>query len=147
MGGELTVNKSGLVSAIQANGIANIIEPLKKEICLFDTYIAGTTHLEDKSVLELMKVDDKLILQREDNKFDSDAILILNTDKKKFTILFVVCTVVNLLSAVMACVDGRMVEAGKLQLPIVNALCAVLFIVIAITIGLRKMADKKEECE
>lgn len=83
MGGELTVNKSGLVSAIQANGIANIIEPLKKEIFLFDTYIAGTTHLEDKSVLELMKVDDKLILQREDNKFDSDAILILNTDKKK----------------------------------------------------------------
>lgn len=83
MGGELTISKSGLVSAIQVNGMANIIEPLKREIFLFDTYIAGTTHLEDKSVLESMKVDDQLFLQREDNKFDSDAILVLNSDKKK----------------------------------------------------------------
>lgn len=83
MGGELTISKSGLVSAIQVNGMANIIEPFKREIFLFDTYIAGTTHLEDKSVLESMKVDDQLFLQREDNKFDSDAILVLNSDKKK----------------------------------------------------------------
>lgn len=83
MGGELTISKSGLVSAIQVNGMANIIEPFKREIFLFDTYIAGTTHLEDKSVLESMKIDDQLFLQREDNKFDSDAILVLNSDKKK----------------------------------------------------------------
>ena len=83
MGGQLTIKKEGLISAIQEKGIGDVIKPLTREIFLFDTYIAGTTHLEDKSVLELMKVDDKLILQREDNKFDSDAILIFNTDKKK----------------------------------------------------------------
>jgi hypothetical protein len=45
--------------------------------------VAGTTHLEDKSVLESIKVGDMLTLQREDNKFDSNAILILNDEKKK----------------------------------------------------------------
>jgi hypothetical protein len=45
--------------------------------------VAGTTHLEDKSVLEAIKVGDMLTLQREDNKFDSNAILILTEDKKK----------------------------------------------------------------
>lgn len=83
MDGGLVIKKDGLISAIQEKGIGDIIKPLTSEIFLFDTYIAGTTHLEDKSVLELMKVDDKLILQRENNKFDSDAILILNADKKK----------------------------------------------------------------
>ena len=83
MGSGLTVKKEGLVSAIHEKGLANIIEPLKREIFLFDSYIAGTTHLDDKSVLELMQVDDQLILQRENNKFDSAAILLLNKDKKK----------------------------------------------------------------
>ncbi|MBR5359878.1 MAG: HIRAN domain-containing protein, partial [Lachnospiraceae bacterium] len=48
-----------------------------------DSYIAGTTHLEDKSVLEALTVGDMLSLQREDNKFDTNAILVLNGDGKK----------------------------------------------------------------
>lgn len=61
-----------------------LIKPLIREIHLFDSYIVGTTHLKDKSVLETIQVGDVLNLQREDtNKYDSNAILVLNEEKKK----------------------------------------------------------------
>ena len=83
MANELTEHQQGLVSLVQGHELGDIIKPLIKEIHLFDSYVAGTTHLEDKSVLESIKVGDMLSLQREDNKFDSNAILILNEDGKK----------------------------------------------------------------
>lgn len=58
-------------------------ELMIKEIHLFDTYIAGVSHLEDKSVLQEMTVNDKLTLKREDNKFDNKAIIILTSGGKK----------------------------------------------------------------
>ncbi len=80
---ELTIHTGGLVSVIGKQGLDSVIKPLSQEIHLFDSYVAGTTHLQDKSVLENIKIGDKLTLQREDNKFDNNAILILNNEKKK----------------------------------------------------------------
>ena len=42
-----------------------------------------TTRLEDASVLDEIKVDDKLSLLREINKYDDNAILIITDSKKK----------------------------------------------------------------
>lgn len=39
--------------------------------------------MKDESVLETIKIGDNLTLQREDNKFDSNAIIVLNGEKKK----------------------------------------------------------------
>lgn len=83
MANELTKKEETMVSLVQGNELGDIIKPLIKEIHLFDSYIAGTTHLDDKSVLEQIKIGDMLTLQRENNKFDSNAILILNDEKKK----------------------------------------------------------------
>ena len=83
MANELTEKQQGLVSLVKDTELGNIIKPLVKEIHLFDSYIAGTTHLEDKSVLEALAVGDMLSLQREDNKFDTNAILVLNGEGKK----------------------------------------------------------------
>lgn len=80
---ELTVHKENLVSVIENKGLDSVIKPLSQEIYLFDSYVAGTTHLSDKSVLETIKIGDTLTLQREDNKFDSNAIIVLNGEKKK----------------------------------------------------------------
>ena len=80
---ELTVHKENLVSVIENKGLDSVIKPLSQEIHLFDSYVAGTTHLKDKSVLENIKVGDSLSLQREDNKFDSNASIVLNSAKKK----------------------------------------------------------------
>ena len=83
MANELTEHQQGLVSLVQGHELGDIIKPLIKEIHLFDSYVAGTTHLSDKTVLEQIKEGDMLSLQREDNKFDSNAILILNEEGKK----------------------------------------------------------------
>ena len=83
MGNELSKKEKDLVSLVQGNELGDLIKPMIREIHLFDSFVAGTTHLEDKSVLENLNVGDMLSMQREDNKFDSNAILILNADKKK----------------------------------------------------------------
>ena len=83
MANELTVKDEGRVAVLGAHDIGDILKPLVKEIHLFDTYIAGTTHLDDLSVIKKAKKDDELILKRENNKYDYNAILVLNTEKKK----------------------------------------------------------------
>ena len=84
MENELIRNSTGdLVSVIGQHDIGELLKPLITEIHLFDTFVAGTTHLGDPSVLEEIRIDDRLSLLREDNKFDSNAILILTADKKK----------------------------------------------------------------
>ena len=77
MENELTTTQTGsIVAVLDQHGIGEMLKPLIREIHLFDTYVAGTTHLKDKTVLEEIHVDDKLVLKREDNKFDTNAILI-----------------------------------------------------------------------
>lgn len=66
-----------LVSSIEKHGVGEMLKPLIQEIHLFDTYVAGTTHLKDKSVLNQIKPGNNLKLLRENNKFDEKAILIL----------------------------------------------------------------------
>ena len=83
MADELTLTQGGVVALQAEKGLADMIKPLQREIHLFDTYIAGTSYLKDKSVLEDVFAGNSLILQREDNKYDDKAILILNEKKQK----------------------------------------------------------------
>ena len=80
---ELTLTNENAVALMQEMNIGSIIKPLSKEILLFDSYIAGTSHVRDESVYDGLKEDDKLVLRREDNKFDSNAILVLNEKGEK----------------------------------------------------------------
>ena len=63
--------------------LGDLIKPLVREIHLFDSFIAGTTHLADDSVLSDISEGEKLMLRREVNKFDENAILILKKDGRK----------------------------------------------------------------
>ncbi len=84
MSDDLVISKGNIVSVIEESGITSLIQPLVKEIFLFDTYIAGTSYIEDQSLFENLKVKDHLILRREaQNKFDAKAILVLNDHKQK----------------------------------------------------------------
>ena len=84
MADELIKSGTGdLVSVIDQHDIGGLLKPLITEIHLFDTFVAGTTHLQDPSVLEEIRIGDRLSLLREDNKFDSNAVLILTADKRK----------------------------------------------------------------
>ena len=75
MANELSTQQTGaLIQTIDQQGLGEMLKPLIRDIHLFDTYVAGTTHLEDKSILNEIKTGDKLSLQREKNKFDENAI-------------------------------------------------------------------------
>ena len=83
MKNEITVKPESLVSLIDEKGVSEVIRPLVKEIHLFDTYVAGTSHLKDPSPLAKVKPDDKLILVREENRFDDNAIVVMNEAREK----------------------------------------------------------------
>ncbi|MBQ9358920.1 MAG: HIRAN domain-containing protein [Abditibacteriota bacterium] len=74
---------AALAETVEQKGIEEMLRPLIKEIHLFDTFVAGTSHLRDKTVLEEITVGQKLVLQREDNKYDRKAVLVLTEDKRK----------------------------------------------------------------
>ena len=83
MSNELVIDKKELIEAIEEKNLSDIIKPLVSEIHLFDTFVAGTTHLENKAVLDEVSPGDKLFLRREENKFDDNAIVILAEGGKK----------------------------------------------------------------
>ena len=83
MSNEITIKQDELLTAIEETSLGELIKPLVTEIHLFDTFIAGTSYLEDTSVLDEIAAGDKLRLRREDNKFDEKAILVLDAQNRK----------------------------------------------------------------
>lgn len=67
------------------NGDLTIPKPFEKDIFLFDTYVAGTTHIEGIEELEShLNSDDRLDFFREpDNRYDNQAIVIKTVDGVK----------------------------------------------------------------
>lgn len=81
---ELSMQRQGeLVHAIDQQGIGEVLKPLRRKIHLFDTYIAGTSRIEDQNVFNSIKAGDSLVLRREQNRYDDKAILVQTSDQKK----------------------------------------------------------------
>lgn len=80
---ELIIKKEDAVILADAKNIGEIIKPLTQEIHLFNSYIAGTSYIKDPTVFDEITVTSKLRLQRENNKFDESAILLLTENGKK----------------------------------------------------------------
>ncbi len=79
MGELIKTEGDGLMGLLHGkNGELVIPKPFEKDIFLFDTYVAGTTHIEGIEELEpYLNADDRLDFFREpDNKYDSQAIVI-----------------------------------------------------------------------
>lgn len=109
---ELILHKSEVVALTQNGGLDQVIKPLTKEIHLFDTYVAGVSYLSDKSVLQEIAIGDRLTLQREDNKFDDKAIVIITSGGKK---LGYVPEKDNI-------IFSRLMDAGKLLVAYIKAI-------------------------
>lgn len=83
MSTELMIKDTDLLATVTQTELSDLIKPLVNEIHLFDTFVAGTTYLEDQTVLDDIHIGDKLTLVREDNKFDDKAIMIYTKDNRK----------------------------------------------------------------
>lgn len=71
--------------ADHAQELGELIKPLTRDIHLFDSFIAGTSYLKDPGILQKAVIGDTLTLRRErDNRFDDNAIMILNGNGEKY---------------------------------------------------------------
>jgi len=109
---ELTVKKTELVEAIKDRSVGDLIKPLIEEIHLFDTYIAGTSYIDDQTIFEIINEEDKLTLKREDNKFDSKAILVLDQNNVKL----------GYIPEADNIIFSRLMDAGKLLIAKVKSI-------------------------
>lgn len=98
---------SGLVHLLHGqSGGLNIPKPFERDIFLFDTYIAGTTHIEGiEELAPHLNIDDKLDFFREpDNPYDKNAIVIKNGNGVK----------IGYVPREDNAVFSRLMDAGKL---------------------------------
>ena len=80
----LTIKEGNMLTLMVEKPLGELIKPLSNEILLFDSYVAGTSYIEDESILEEIKEGDKLTLKREpDNRFDDNAILVIDEKSRK----------------------------------------------------------------
>ncbi len=82
----INTESGGLLGLLHGKGGDLVIpKPFERDIFLFDTYIAGTTHIEGIEELALyLNIDDKLDFFREpDNPYDEQAIMIKTTNGVK----------------------------------------------------------------
>ncbi|MBQ5952371.1 MAG: HIRAN domain-containing protein [Lachnospiraceae bacterium] len=80
----LTAGAKATLSLVTEHPLGDLIKPLRTEVFLFNSYVAGTTHVKDTAVFDEMQAGDALILRREaDNRFDANAILVLDRKERK----------------------------------------------------------------
>lgn len=97
----------GLASLLHGKGGGlTIPKPFERDIFLFDTFVAGTTHVEGIEELALyLNIDDKLDFFREpDNRYDPKAIVIKTGDGVK----------IGYVPKEDNAVFSRLMDAGKL---------------------------------
>ena len=75
----------------------------------------------------------------------NDAYLGLNTNARKYMIFMSIVSLVNIVAAVMGIADGSMFEGGVLHESYTNLLCSILFAVLVIDLGIKRLIDKKEK--
>lgn len=71
----------------------------------------------------------------------------LNNNRKRYILLFIICTIINLLVPIIALKDGSLFVEGKLQAPFINFLCGLLFVVAAIVSAVNKQTTSDEDEE
>ncbi len=80
---ELTPETKHFLALSGGERLLDIISPLKQEIHLFDTYIAGLLSLPDPAVAGQIRPGDSLQLKREECLYDEFRINVVTSDGKK----------------------------------------------------------------
>jgi hypothetical protein len=105
---DLIESKGGRVVSLIHSKVGNLTipKPFEHNIFLFDTHVAGTSHVKDIEELEPdLNVDDKLNFFREpDNPHDKMAIVIKNADGVK----------IGYVPKADNAIFSRLMDAGKL---------------------------------
>ena len=107
MGDLMRPEETGLLSVLhQADGAVDFPKPFERDVYLFDTYVAGTSHITGMEDLEPhLQVGDKLDFYREpNNPYDPQAIVVKIADGVK----------IGYIPQKDNIVFARLMDAGKL---------------------------------
>ncbi len=87
-------------------------QPFERDVFLFDTYVAGTTHIDNvQELAEELQIGDKLTFTREpNNEFDPQAIRIQTMNNQK----------VGYVPQQDNVVFSRLMDAGKVLFAVIN---------------------------
>ena len=84
MANDIVISSENAVSLAEQFKSEDLIKPLQKEIFLFDTFVAGTMHIEDESIIKELKSGEKLSLRMEPkNRFDENAVRVDDENGRK----------------------------------------------------------------
>ena len=98
------VDENVIARSIAGGTISSVVEPLIRQIHLFDTYVSGTMFIDEKDVFEKLSNGQEVSLEREKNKFDENAVAILTSDRKK----------IGYIPEEDSAIFARLMDAGKL---------------------------------
>ena len=112
MKNELTKSDANQIALMDDRKLSDVIKPLSREIHLFDSFVSGVLNIKDPKVLKELKEGQKLILQREDSRFDSNTINILTEEKVK----------IGYVPEKDNVVFARLMDAGKLLSARINGI-------------------------
>ncbi|MBQ6271754.1 MAG: HIRAN domain-containing protein [Clostridiales bacterium] len=98
------VEENVIARSIAGGTISSVVEPLIRQIHLFDTYVSGTMFIDEKDVFEKLSNGQEVSLEREKNKFDENAVAILTSDRKK----------IGYIPEEDSSIFARLMDAGKL---------------------------------
>ncbi len=98
------VDENVIARSIAGGTISSVVEPLIRQIHLFDTYVSGTMFVDEKDVFEKLSNGQEVSLEREKNKFDENAVAILTSDRKK----------IGYIPEEDSVIFARLMDAGKL---------------------------------
>lgn len=104
MKNQISKTNKSQIALMDDKQLSDIIKPLSNEIHLFDTFVSGTLNLKDKSVLEEIRINDKLILKRDEKIYDDNNINIYVENGRK----------IGCLPEKDNAVFARLMDAGKL---------------------------------
>lgn len=103
---DITKSQSGTLGLLHKSGGISIPKPFEHDIFLFDTHVAGTSHIVGMEELEPhLLIDDKLNFYREpNNPYDAQAIVIKTADGVK----------IGFVPRADNIIFSRLMDAGKL---------------------------------
>ena len=110
MKNEITKSNENKLVLMADKNLSEALKPLSNEIHLFDTFVSGISNIEDKKIIKNLKIEDKLLLLREDKNYDSNNINIYTEDKVK----------IGFIPEKDNVVFARLMDAGKLLIGKIN---------------------------
>lgn len=123
---QLTISSGELIALTDGGDISTVIKPLIKEIHLFDSHVAGTSHISDKSVFDEIIEGCKLTMRRENNKFDDNAIMLVAPSGRK----------IGYVPEMDNIIFARLLDAGKMLVAYVKDFTKVSDNFMKINIGI-----------